>query len=113
MSKRLHQQIAKLALEASPEEVCGVVQEGKAIRCENKASEPTQAFLIDAASYLKYVPDTIFHSHPVGVYGFSEHDIAVAANMDLTSYVYVVETDTLEKWSAEKGIEVFNKVLNR
>ena len=109
MSKRLHQQIAKLALEASPEEVCGVVQEGKAIRCENKASEPTQAFLIDAASYLKYVPDTIFHSHPFGVYGFS----AVAANMDLTSYVYVVETDTLEKWSAAKGIEVFNKVLNR
>ena len=106
MSKRLHQQIAKLALDASPEEVCGVVKEGKAIRCENKASEPTQAFLIDAATYLKYVPDTIFHSHPVGLYGFSEHDIAVAANMDLTSYVYVVETDTLEKWSAEKGIGI-------
>ena len=101
------------ALEAAPEEVCGVVQEGKAIRCENKASEPTQAFLIDAATYLKYVPDTIFHSHPDGIYGFSEHDIAVAANMDLISYVYVVETDTLEKWSAEKGIEVFKKVLNR
>tara|TARA_B100000035_G_C20920314_1_gene518191 strand:+ start:201 stop:542 length:342 start_codon:yes stop_codon:yes gene_type:complete len=113
MSTRLHQQIAKLALEAAPEEVCGVVKDGKAIRCENKASEPQKAFLIDAASYLKYIPDTIFHSHPVGLYGFSDHDIAVASNMDLTSYVYVVETDTLEKWSASKGIEVFEKVLNR
>lgn len=113
MSKRLHQQIARFALEAAPAEVCGVVKEGKAIRCENKASDPNNAFLIDAETYLKYVPDTIFHSHPVGIYGFSDHDIAVAANMELTSYVYVVETDTLEKWSAEKGIEVFDKVLNR
>jgi proteasome lid subunit RPN8/RPN11 len=111
--KKLHQQIARLAVKASPDEVCGVIKNSKAIRCENKASETSQAFLIDAETYLKYLPDTIFHSHPTGASGFSEHDLAVAANMELTSYVYVVEADRLEKWTAEKGVEVFEKVLDR
>lgn len=112
MIKRLHQQIAKLSIQAQPEEVCGVVKDNKAIRCENKADAATEAFLIDAETYLKHLPDTIFHSHPTGSKGFSEHDLAVAANMELTSYVYVVQADRLEKWSAAKGIEVFEKVLN-
>ena len=113
MNKQLHCQIAKLALAAEPEEVCGIIKSNKAIRCENKADEKQDAFLIDAATFLKYLPDTIFHSHPTGKDGFSQHDLAVAANMELTSYVYVVEADRLEKWSADSGLEVFEKVLNR
>jgi len=112
MIKRLHQQIAKLSIQAQPEEVCGFIKGNKAIRCENKADVATEAFLIDAETYLEHLPDTIFHSHPKGSQGFSEHDLAVAANMELTSYVYVVQADRLEKWSAAKGLEVFEKVLN-
>jgi len=111
MTKTLYRQIATLSLEAQPEEVCGVVKGNKAIRCENKADVATEAFLIDADTFLEHLPDTIFHSHPRGAKGFSEHDLAVAANMELTSYVYVVEADRLEKWSAAKGLEVFEKVL--
>tara|TARA_R100001510_G_C7656554_1_gene216700 strand:- start:5208 stop:5546 length:339 start_codon:yes stop_codon:yes gene_type:complete len=111
--KKLYQQIARYAVKACPNEVCGVVKNSKAIRCENKANETNQAFLIDAETYLKYLPDTIFHSHPTGMSGFSEHDLAVAANMELTSYVYVVEADRLEKWTAAKGVEVFEKVLGQ
>ena len=113
MMKTLHRQIARLAITAAPEEVCGVVKDKKVIRCENNAEDKNEAFVIDAETFLKYLPDTIFHSHPKGVEGFSQHDLAVAANMELTSYVYVVEADRLEKWSADNGIEVFEKVLNQ
>lgn len=111
--KKLYQQIAKFAVQACPDEVCGVVKNSKAIRCKNRANEKSQAFLIDAETFLKYLPDTIFHSHPTGTDGFSEHDLAVAANMELTSFVYVVQADRLEKWSPAKGLEVFEKVLNQ
>ena len=111
--KKLYQQIARLAVKASPNEVCGVVKNSKAIRCENKADDKSHAFLIDAETYLKYLPDTIFHSHPIGCAGFSDHDLMVAANMELTSYVYVVEADRLERWTADKGVEVFEKVLGQ
>lgn len=113
MTVTLHRKIAKLAVAALPEEVCGVVKDDKAIRCENNAQEKQEAFLIDADTFLKYLPDTIFHSHPTGIDGFSQHDLAVAANMELTSYVYVVQADRLEKWSAGGGLEVFEKVLNQ
>ena len=112
MNKRLHQTIAQLCLDALPLEACGVIYEGKAIAVKNASDTPEETFLIDATTYLKYRPDTIFHSHPNGAAGFSEHDRVVAANMELTSYVYVVESDRLEKWSTESGLQVFEKVLN-
>ena len=109
----LHQQIADFSVQAAPAEVCGVIKDNKAICCENKADVTSEAFLIDAETFLKYLPDTIFHSHPKGQSGFSEHDLVVAANMELTSYVYVVEADRLEKWTAANGLEVFEKVLGQ
>ena len=112
MTKRLHRRIAQLSVEALPEEVCGVVCDGKAIRVRNSAQNPEDSFLIDAETFLKYRPETVFHSHPISAEGFSEHDLVVAANMELTSYVYVVEADRLEKWSADNGLQVFEKVLN-
>lgn len=111
MSKRLHRKIAQLSIQALPEEACGVVCDGKAIRVRNTAQNPEESFLIDAETYLEYLPETIFHSHPISNEGFSEHDLIVAANMELTSYVYVVEADRLEKWSADDGLQVFEKVL--
>lgn len=111
MNNRLHKQIARFCIDGVPDEVCGVVIDGKAIRVKNSSSDPKSSFLIDAETYLKYRPDTIFHSHPSGVDGFSEHDLLVAANMELTSYVYIVETDCLQRWSSADGISTFEKVL--
>ena len=113
MSKRLHRKIAQLRVQALPEEACGVVCEGKAIRVRNTSQNPEESFLIDAETYLEYRPEIIFHSHPIGNDGLSEHDLVVAANMDLTSYVYVVDSDRLEVWSADNGLQVFEKVLNQ
>ncbi len=111
MTNSLHRSIAQLSVQALPEEVCGVVIDDKAIGVRNSSQTPQEAFLIDAETYLQYRPDCIFHSHPVDQDGFSEHDLVVAANMELTSYVYVVEADRLEKWSVDDGLQVFEKVL--
>lgn len=112
MTATLHQSIAQLCLDALPLEACGVICDGKAIAVKNASDTPEESFLIDASTYLKYKPEIIFHSHPKGTAGFSEHDRVVAANMELTSYVYVVESDRLEKWSTDSGLQVFEKVLN-
>ena len=111
MSKRLHKAIARHALREAPNEACGCVIEGKAVPCLNMAEKPEECFMMDADTWLKYRPQTIYHSHPKGYYGFSEHDMIVAANMELTSYVYVIESDRLEKWSASQGLEIFEGIL--
>lgn len=101
-----------MSIEASPQEVCGFVVDGRAIRCKNHAENPNESFLISADDFLDNGSSIIFHSHPSGKAGFSEHDLAVAANMELTSYVYVIAADRLEKWSADSGLQVFEKVLS-
>lgn len=111
MSKRLRQRIARLSKQAAPEEVCGFVVDGRAVRVPNRAETPTESFLISADDYLENGSSTIFHSHPSGTKGFSEHDMAVAANMELTSYVYVIEADRIERWSVQDGLQIFEKVL--
>lgn len=113
MAKQLHRRIAQICRKAAPEEACGFVVEGKAINIDNKAEDPSCSFLISAQDYLRYLPDTIFHSHPVGDYSFSEHDMLVAVNMELTSYLYVVEADRLEVLRTTGEIEVFDKVLGK
>ena len=111
MSKRLHKAIARHALKEAPKEACGCVVEGKAVPCLNMAEKPEECFMMDAEAGLKYRPETIYHSHPKGDYGLSEHDTLVAANMELTSYVYVIESDRLEKWSKSQGLEIFERIL--
>ena len=111
MSDRLRKSIAKACLKAGDQEACGVVIDGKVIPLENTSDEPCSSFVISAHDYLKYLPDTIYHSHPTGTEGFSSHDIAVATNLALTSYVYVVESDRVEKYSQRAGLEIFNDVL--
>lgn len=110
---KLHRKIAELCLEAAPLEACGVVVNGQPILCRNTSDKPEVSFVISAEDFLKYRPDTIFHSHPEGTEGFSDHDLAVAANMELTSYVYVVEDDRLERWTSEEGTVVFKDVLKK
>lgn len=110
---KLHKQIAKLCNEVAPLEACGVVVDGKPVLCENTSEQPENSFILSARDFLKYRPDTIFHSHPAGTEGFSDHDLAVAANMELTSYVYVVEADRLERWTSEEGVVVFRDVLKK
>tara|TARA_B100000073_G_scaffold327605_1_gene313435 strand:+ start:559 stop:900 length:342 start_codon:yes stop_codon:yes gene_type:complete len=113
MAKQLHRSIALISKKALPEEACGFVVDGKAIALENTADDPTGGFLVSAVDFLRYLPDSIFHSHPKGDNSFSEHDRLVAANMELTSYLYVVEADRLEILSPDGEIEVFNKVLSK
>lgn len=107
----LNRDIAELCLKEVPKEACGVVVKGQAILCENTSEQPEVSFLLSPHDFLKYRPDTIFHSHPTGSEGFSDHDLAVAANMELTSYVYVVEADRLERWRAGEGLKIFEGVL--
>lgn len=111
MSKKLRKSIAKACLKAGDKEACGVIIDGKVIPVENISDQPCSSFVISAQDFLKYLPDTIYHSHPVGTDGFSDHDIAVATNLALTSYVYVVESDRVEKYSRRAGLEIFNDVL--
>jgi len=113
MAKQLHRRIAQIARKAIPAEACGFVVDGKAISVPNLADEPTGGFLISADDYLKYRSDTIFHSHPIGDNSFSEHDRVVAANMELTSYLYIVEADRLEVLTTTGDVEVFEKVLSK
>jgi proteasome lid subunit RPN8/RPN11 len=108
---KLHKKIAELCIEAAPLEACGVVRNGEPILCRNTSSQPETSFVLSAEDFLKYRPDTIFHSHPTGKEGFSDHDLAVAANMELTSYVYVVEEDRLERFTLSEGVSVFKDVL--
>jgi proteasome lid subunit RPN8/RPN11 len=109
----LHKNIAILCLSTLPLEACGVVVDGEPILCKNTSDKPDVSFVLSPEDYLQYHPDTIFHSHPTGTEGFSDHDLAVAANMELTSYVYVVEADRIERWSADEGLTVFEGVLEK
>ena len=113
MAKLLHRRIAQISRKAAPAEACGFIVDGKAVALENHADDPTGGFLISAQDYLTYRSDTIFHSHPVGDNSFSEHDKLVAANMVLTSYLYVVEVDRLEILRPNGVIEIFDKVLGK
>jgi len=112
MSK-LHIAIAKACLKERNKEACGFICGSKVIPLENVSDEPESSFVIDARDYLKYLPEVIYHSHPVGDNGFSEQDIVVASNLRLTSYVYVVEKDRLERYSSDTGLSVFENVLGR
>ena len=109
----LHQDIAELCLSTLPQEACGVLLDDTPVLCRNTSDKPEVSFVIAPEDYLRYRPTTIFHSHPTGEEGFSDHDLAVAANMELTSYVYIVEAYRLERWSAEEGLAVFENVLKK
>jgi len=112
MSK-LHVDIAQACLKEPGIEACGVICGSQVIPVKNASEEPETSFVIDARDYLKYLPEIIYHSHPVGDNGFSEQDIIVASNLRLISYVYVVEADRLERFSSETGTTVFEKVLEQ
>ena len=113
MAKQLHRRIAQISLKARPNEACGFVVDGKAIAVTNSADDPVNTFLISAQDYLKYRSDRVFHSHPTGNQSFSEHDRLVAINMELTSYLYIVETDRLEILSPDGDVQIFDKVLGK
>lgn len=113
MAKQLHRRIAQISRKALPAEACGFVVEGKAVAVKNQSDDPEGSFMISALDYLKYRADSIFHSHPAGDNSFSEHDRLVSANMELTSYLYVVDSDRLEVLSPTGEIKIFNHVLKK
>ena len=110
---QLHIDIAKACLREGPKEACGVIDGSVVIPLQNVADDPESTFVISGSDYLKYLPTTIYHSHPKGDYGFSDQDLNVAANMGLTSYLYVVEEDRIERFSADTGVQVYQNVLGK
>lgn len=110
---RLHVAIANACRLDTTKEACGVIDGYNVVPLKNCSSEPESSFMISAEDFLKYEPNTIYHSHPTSDNGFSEHDLVVAANLQLTSYVYVVESDRLERFTPTKGVEVFENVLSK
>ncbi len=112
MSK-LHREIAKACIIDTSQETCGVICNQQIVPLQNCAEKPENSFMISVSDFLKYNPDTIFHSHPKSDNGFSEHDLVVAANLQLTSYVYVVEADRLERCTPNGQVDVFKNVLGK
>lgn len=110
---QLHIDIAKACIKEAPNEACGVIDGSKVIALKNISEEPTESFVISGHDYLKYLPKVIYHSHPKGDYSFSDQDINVAANMELTSYLYVVEKDRIEKYNLLSGVEVYENILGQ
>ena len=110
---QLHVDIANACLKAGSREACGFICGSEVIPLKNIAEEPETSFVIDARDYLTYLPTVVYHSHPVGDNGFSEHDLLVASNLRLVFYVYVVEEDRLEHFSEETGTTLFMDVLGR
>ena len=110
---QLHVDIARACLQEPSTEACGLIRGSEVIPLKNISDEPETSFVIDAKDYLIYLPEVIYHSHPVGDNGFSEHDLLVASNLRLIFYVYVVEADRLERFSTETGTTIFQDVLGR
>ena len=110
---QLHVDIANACLKEGAKEACGIIRGSEVIPLKNTSEEPETSFVIDARDYLTYLPNIVYHSHPVGDNGFSEHDLLVASNLRLISYVYVVEADRLERFSTETGTTIFKDVLGR
>lgn len=113
MISRLHIAIAEACCIDTTREACGVIKGSKVIPLENCSTEPETSFMISPQDFVQYNPETIYHSHPKGDNGFSEHDLTVAANLGLTSFVYVVEADRLERVIPNGDVEVFSNVLGK
>ena len=110
---QLHIDIANACLREGSKEACGVIDGSTVIPLHNAADDPETTFVISGNDYLKHLPNTIYHSHPKGDYGFSDQDLNVAANMGLTSYLYVVEADRIERFSFDTGVQVYQNVLGK
>ncbi len=109
--KKLYRAIAEESIKIIPNEACGFVRGDEIIPVKNISPTPETSFVISAKDYLANNNNTIYHSHPVGTHGFSEHDLCVANSLFLISYVYVVESDRLEKYIPRQGITIYENIL--
>ena len=85
------------AIEAYPEEACGLVLGGTYVRMENIAEEPTETFKMDtgklAAAYRSGRISALIHSHPDGVPWPSETDMRHQIDSAKVWAILVVEGD--------------------
>jgi proteasome lid subunit RPN8/RPN11 len=88
--------IALHGQEQAPQEACGVLVEGAAVRCDNVSAWPQKRFEMEASVWVDYEVEGFYHSHPEGDQGFSEQDRQVAQFLRIPSIVYIVATDTVE-----------------
>ena len=80
LEESLTQQLISWAKEAAPDEACGVIVEGQALRLTNVSPEPEAYFHIDDEELMSVyraigVPSAIWHSHPNGDPAPSSADI--------------------------------------
>lgn len=86
------------ALEATPQEACGVLVDNTYYPCRNLADKPNNDFILDPKDYLKARAkgkiQAIIHSHPEGQQP-SFADKKACARTKLPWYIYLVPED---KW---------------
>lgn len=79
------------AREESPKEACGLIVDGKYVRCKNTHGKPEQAFRIDpedwAAAEDKGTIEAVVHSHPNGSANPSEGDKASCESLGIPWYI--------------------------
>lgn len=68
------ERIKEIALQASPEEACGILRAGEVIQLPNQAIDRTRAFRI--APTFEGVPEAIWHTHPATNAKPSQADLA-------------------------------------
>lgn len=109
ISPSMLQAIASHGQEDAPNEACGVLSNGMAIRCINTSPWPTTRFEMDSKVWLDYDVQGFYHSHPTGEQGFSEQDLQMAKFLCIPSIVYIVATDTVEILSEDGS---FSRIAN-
>jgi proteasome lid subunit RPN8/RPN11 len=57
-------QMVAHARECYPQECCGLLVQGRYMRCRNIARQPEQGFAIHPKEYARIQPDGVVHSHP-------------------------------------------------
>ena len=87
ISFSIKQAIAIEARNASPNECCGFIIDGKIMPCKNASQLPKDYFTIGAKDYAKASKrgeiEAIYHSHINGTRGFSRPDIASCKQSNL------------------------------
>jgi proteasome lid subunit RPN8/RPN11 len=88
------------ARSAMPNEACGLVVNGKYIRCKNAHEDATRYFAIEAKDYMraekKGPVQLVFHSHTDFASDFSPHDIKSCKRSNVPWLMYAVGANS---WS--------------
>ena len=87
------------AREVFPQESCGVIVDGRYIRCKNIADDPTLDFVMDPAEYkaalMKGKVEAVVHSHPNGPFFPSQADMQGQLDTDVPWAIIVLDDERI------------------